>query len=50
MYELGEFQHFETLLYDDKVTALAGIPTVVEYNRKIEQTKAGGSTNFVAVF
>jgi len=49
IFETSGFQHFETYLYDEKVLTIES-PNLENYKQKVTALKAGGSTNFVAVF
>lgn len=49
VYDQDEFQHFITILYDEKTTVTTATK-FTEYENQIKAFKAGGSTNFVAVF
>ena len=49
VYDQDEFQHFITILYDEKTTVTTATK-FTEYENQIKSFKAGGSTNFVAVF
>ena len=49
VYDQDEFQHFITILYDEKTTVTTATKFTEDENQ-IKSFKAGGSTNFVAVF
>ena len=48
VFEGGDFQHFVTLFYDQEAETVVG--NQGSYEAEVNKRKAGGSTNFVAVF
>lgn len=49
IYEAGDFEHFETIFFDNKITTYSP-KDQQSYEKILSTTHAGGSTNFAIVF